>query len=428
MDVPRGLAIGPRLVDGQGMRFLVVSALVLAGCSKSSPPAASDAALRFLPAQPELAVRIDLGRTRAWPHFATVTASVFPELQAAVDAARRACDLDVYGAARALVLARRGAAPGADLTVIATGLPRAEVTACLTKLASAAAPFALAVDGEVFHARVGDRPVAAGALLPTGDLVVVARQGAGIEPAAWKTEVGQGTAAGPVTIAWWVELDAAAPVALRTSSAQRTVVATIEPGDPLIIRGKLVAPSVAAANDDVARAKAILAYMTQASAGSGRLEPKGATVHADFTARGKEIDNLVATAVPALAAGATAPAEPPPPPASDTPRDCSELAPAVAQYLNESLAKAPAERRAALQQQLTTLVPALQQAYVEQCKAGAWAMTAIDCHVRNATALSRFERCRMLLSEDQRTRFDAAVTAALSAGTQAGAPEAPPTK
>lgn len=390
---------------------------MVAACGKggsSSPPAA----YRFLPANPELVVRLDLRQVRAWTHYEKVAPEALTGagIEAVLAATKQHCGIDVLGEASTVIVAKRGRLLVGDLTVIASGLAKDKVTGCLAKILAANTPVKLELEDNLVQARIGDRPIASGAILPTGEVVLVARDGAGVEPAAWKTEVAQGAVAIP---AWVSELDAKAPIAVRTSDETRTVVAKATLTDPLVISGRVISPNAEAAQRDTANLKAIAAYLQQGDAGAGRVEPVGTTIHADLTASGKQIDNFLAIAMPALfpapapvdatTTAPTAPADPNAPPP-----DCSKLGPAVKAYLDRNLATAPPSRRAELETQMTKLVPALQQAFISQCTADKWAAAAIECHVNNASALARFERCRQTLPDDQRDRLDKAVAAALT--------------
>jgi hypothetical protein len=76
----------------------------------------------------------------------------------------------------------------------------------------------------------------------------------------------------------------------------------------------------------------------------------------------------------------------------------------------------PADQRAQMQAMIEKLLPALQKAYVDSCTTGAWAPAAIHCHVDGASNVPRFEKCRLVLTEEQRTKFDGLVQAVLTGG------------
>ncbi|MBA3453526.1 MAG: hypothetical protein H0T42_10575, partial [Deltaproteobacteria bacterium] len=174
--------------------------------------------------------------------------------------------------------------------------------------------------------------------------------------------------------------------------------------------------SEAAAKADATRLTAILNYVSQAKAGTGRVEPKGATLHADFTARGPEIDAFVTTALAGVF-GAGLPRDV----VNDAiagPPDCNSLAAAVSRYLETSLVKAPEGQRKELEAAMGQLTPKLQKAYVDNCTADSWSADSINCHVTNTTGLARFEKCRETLTEVQREHLDTSLKAALNLGTR----------
>ncbi|MBS1124468.1 MAG: hypothetical protein H6Q90_6696 [Deltaproteobacteria bacterium] len=395
------------------MRILVLCAILVIGCSDRKLAPAAPPSYRFLPASPEVVVRVDLVRSRAWPPFAKVTPVALAGVQRILDDTRRVCSLDVLAEASSVVLARRGELLAGDVTVIIAGLAKDKITSCFATIAKAGTALQLAIDGDLVHARVADKELASAAVLSTGELVIVSRGGQGVEPAAWKAEVNQGTTAPP---AWSTDLDAKDPIAVRVVLGARTILASVQLADPLIVRGTVTTASEAAAKEDAIRMNAILSYLGQAKAGTGRIEPAGAVLHADFTATGAEIEAFVTTALPAVF-GAGLPRDV----ATDAvagPADCPTLAGAVASYLQTSLSKASASQRAELEAAMGTLLPALQKAYVESCQTDAWAAASIACHVSNSTGLARFEKCRETLSEVQREHLDTALKQALNVGTR----------
>ncbi len=397
------------------MRILVLCTILAAvACNsdrKLAPPV--PAAYRFLPANAEVVVRVDLARARAWPQFAKVAPVALATVQRVLDDTKRVCDLDVLAEASNVVLGRSGALLGGDVTLILSGLPAAKVTGCFDTIAKTGSALQLTVDGTLVHASIGGNPLASGALLPSGEVVIVARAGKAVDPAAWKTEVAQATGSAPT---WAAELDAKDPIATRVVLGARTVVASVQLADPLVVRGKVITASDAAAKEDAVRMNAILNYLGQAKAGTGRVEQAGATIHADFTARGPEIDAFVTTALPGLF-GAGVPRDL----ATDAvagPPDCSTLAAAVSAYLETSLTKAPEEQRKELEAAMGQLTPKLQKAYVDSCTQDSWSAASIECHVANTTGLARFEKCRETLTEAQRERLDTALKAALNMGAR----------
>ena len=410
------------------MRILVLSALLATACggrsSTSTPPPPG---YRFLPASPDLVVRLDLVRLRAWPLYARAAELALRDARTLLADATKQCNLDVMAEASRVVVARTGTLDAGDLTMIVSGLAREKVTSCLTTVASAGAVVKPVLDGDLVHLEFQGGALVSGAFLPGGDIVVVTRRGAGIEPQAWKAEVARTATPAP---AWVRELHPSDPIAVRTASAQRTVIASVQLGDPLVIRGKLVAPTPEAAKADLARGRAILSYLEQGDAGTGRLEPAGATITGELTAKGAQIANLVEMALPALLGAAPTPTaaddsggdaaattdEPVPP------GDCKTLAAAVEQYIKEGLDRAPADTRAAMTSQVAAMVPRLQQAFVAHCTTDGWSDASIHCHLKHATDLPRFERCRQTLTPDQRDRLDKALAAALDPAAGSVAP------
>lgn len=389
------------------MRILIATAILATACS-SKTSTANDASpsSRFLPPAADLVVRLDMQRIRAWPQFGKVAPIALKSVQNLLDAAKQQCNLDVIGDASRIVIARRGALLGGDVTAIASGLAADKVKSCLTTIASSGSIMKVAFEGELVQVSVSDRPLASGAFLPGGDIVFVSRSGAGVEPAAWKTEVaGSGTAP-----AWWANLDATAPISARVATSDRVILASAQLGDPLVVRGTSTATTEALAKEDVTYLKAIFNYFEQGKAGTGRVTPKGTTTEADLTARGDEIDNLITIALPALVGESlpdlTATV-------STEPRTCDDLNAAVTAYMGEGLNRTPEARKAEMTAMMGTVVPALQKAFVDACKADAWPSPVIDCHVRNATELPKFEKCAEQLDKEPRDRLNVALSSAL---------------
>lgn len=395
------------------MRILVLCTILVFGCSDRKLAPDAPASYRFLPATPDLVVRVDLVRARAWPQFATVAPVALAGLQRIVEDTKRVCSLDVVGEASSVVLARRGELLSGDVTLIIAGLAKDRLAGCFATLAKASSTLQLVIDGDLVHATVAGKNIASAAILSTGELVIVARGGQAVGPAEWKTEVAAATGATPT---WIRELDAKDPIATRVVLGDRTVTASAQLGDPLVVRGKVVTASETAAKEDVKRMNAILSYLGQGQTGTGRIEPAGAIIHADFTAKGPEIDAFVKTALPALF-GAGIPRDV----ATEAvtgPKTCSSLAEAVASYLNTSLTKATESQRKELEGAMGELLPKLQNAYVASCTTDTWAQAAIECHVANSTGLARFEKCRETLTDAQRERLDTALKEALNLGTR----------
>ncbi|MDX2086735.1 MAG: hypothetical protein SFX73_02740 [Kofleriaceae bacterium] len=397
-------------MNASAVRILVAILALFSACGKKSSAPSTSQAYRFLPANPELVVKLDLPRVRAWPHYDKLASAALGGVDMVLKGAREQCQLDVLAEAKDVILAKRGPLLGGDLTVIASGLPREKVTGCLAKILAASTPMKLKLDGDLVDVKIGERSIASAAILPSGEVVLVARDGQGVEPSTWKTEVTQGAIAVP---AWVSELDTSAPVAVRTHDEARTVAGSVQLGDPLVLKGTVTNPTPEAAQREVKNLSAIAEYLKKGDAGVGRVEPSGTTTRVELTATGKQIDNFLAIVGPTLFAAQA----PPPPPADPNapPPDCNALGPAVKTYLDASLAKAPPANKATLEAQMPTLAAALQQAFISSCTTDRWAAAAIECHVTNASALARFEKCRQMLADDERARLDQAVAAALSA-------------
>lgn len=386
---------------------LVLSILGASGCRKSEP--APPAAMRFLPGTADTAVRIDMARARTWSGFAKAAPIAFRSLQVALDAVNKACSLDLLAASSSIVLARRGVGNAGDLTLVIAGLPGDQLRACPVKLGTTVPPLAIVPDGDRFEVKLGGKGFASGAILATGELVLVSRAAASIDAATWRQEVTSGAGAVP---AWWSELDQTQALAVRTQSTDNTLTASVELGDPFVIRGKVVAASTEIAATDLGRAKAIVEFLTKAEAGTGRLEPREATIHGDFTATGPQIDRLVAAGLAAIAGDDAV--EQPPVEQNMTPIECTEVNAAVAKYMASNLDAMAPSQRAGMEPMFAKLIPALQKAYVDSCTTDKWPANVIHCHVDHAAQLPRFEKCRLLLPEEPRKRFDDQVRAALS--------------
>lgn len=386
-------------------RVLLIAAILAVGCKRSNPDSASADALRFLPAAADKAVRVDVARAKTWPSWPKVAAGAFRPIASPLAAVKTACGLDLVGDASSFVFGRHGG----DVTIVIGGLPKDKLTACPAKVGASVPGLSIVPDGERFGIMANATLTASGAILANGDLVIVSRNSAGIEPGAWKTELASTSGAAP---AWWGELDQTHPLAVRVASADRTVTGSAELGDPLVVHAKMMSATPELATTDQARLKAIVDFLTKAEAGTGRVEPKGTTAFADFTATGPQIEKLVAAGMSTLG---PEPATQEPPTGLDTsPIECSALAPAVATYVKTTVEAMPADQAAQMQTMIERLVPALQKAYVESCTADAWAPAAIHCHVDSATNVPRFEKCRLVLAAEQRTKFDELLKAALS--------------
>lgn len=390
-------------------RSFALSLALLAACGGKKTQEAPTAA-RFAPSDADTVLRLDLTRARAWAGWAKAAPVAFRAVQPAIDAVKSACGIDLLGEASSILLARRGVGSTSDLTLAIGGLSKDKTSGCAVKLGTSMPGVTLVPDGDRFQVVRGDKGFASGAILPSGDVVIVSRAGGAVEPAAWRTEVTEGSGAPPT---WWSELDQDQPLAVRMQSPEHTITASAQLGDPFVIRGKVVTASPQAAQVDHARMKAVVEFLTKAGAGTGRLEPRDNVVHGDFTATGKEIDSLVAAGLSAI--GADQAPEEPPVAGNTTPIDCAELKAAVTTYLKASLERMAPDQRSLVEPTIAKLEENLGAAYADSCAQEAWPPAAIHCHVDHAATIKKFEMCRMTVPEEPRKKFDERVKAALAA-------------
>lgn len=395
----------------RGMRLLFSAAFCVAMvCACKGSSSAPPSSVRFLPAEPDAAFRIDVAKVHAWSIYDQLAPVALSSVEQLLQAAKEKCGLDVMSTATTIIGAKKDTLTKGDMTLIVSGVPRDKVTACLDTAAQAKSILEVKRDGDVFHAVLQGKPIASGAILPSGEIVVVSRKGAGIEPAQWKTEVAQGAKAIP---AWWTDLEPylAEPIAVRTFDPKRTVFATAAFGEALTIRAKVVTPSADDAKSDSTKINAMLSYLKNGAAGEGKVETQGTSVFAEISAKGDQIAALIKMGGGALF---TRNAELPTEPATASRHyECSELSGAVGEYMQAALASAGGQKEMA--DMVTKITPALQKAYVDSCAEGKWSDAAIECHVLNATNLPKFEKCRVRLEEAQRVPFDKNVAAVLSA-------------
>ena len=393
------------------MRLLLCAAVALSAC-KGSSSSAPPSSVRFLPGNPDIAFRADVQRIRAWSIYPQLAPVVLGGVEMILANAKTSCDLDVMATAKTIIAAKKGTLMAGDVTLIIGGLPRDKMTTCLDTIVAAKAALQLTRDGDLFHATLQGRAIASGAILPTGELLLLQRAGMGIEAAAWKTEINQGANAIP---AWWSELEVYAndPIAIRATDGKRVVLATATFTDALTVRAKILNATEDDAKRDQANIKAIYEFMKTANAGEGKVDAQGTTLFAELTAKGPQIDALIKTGGAALfpRTEAAAPTELPP---ATSPRECSELTDAVGKYMQQAIDSTAPANRAEMAAMVGKVLPALQKAYVDACTSSDWSDAAIECHVLNATNLPKFEKCRMGLPEAQRTPFDKAVGEALA--------------
>ena len=381
--------------------FGLVLLMVLACGERSEPKRVDGDDLgAYLPDEPDLVVRVDLDRVRSWPAFATVSTFLLAPLLDLTTFVRGACGIDMVAEARTLLVARRGTWRTGDVTIVATGL--AKLDSCRPKLGPAS-PLAYA-DG-LYRVQLGGNAIASGKRI--GDqLVFVQRAGKALDAATWTT-----LASRRIAPAWWSQLDRAAPVAARSATEPRVVLATIEPGDPLTARARLTSQTAQTAVRDEQIAKALGQYFAAADAGTLTASVAGTSVNVEVTATGPQIDRLIQLALEMTSEV----------PASSAPVPCEALKLAVEQYLKGAVKNAvESSTYTELQVRVMRVLPLLPKVFVDACVAGAWSQEAIRCHVETAAAtmLSRFERCREKLTPEQLAPLDAATIAATKAATK----------
>lgn len=383
------------------MRFHLLALLAI-GCGKKPAPEGGSL-YRFLPDKPDVVVRLDVAKIRAWPTYSALGPAL-KVVESQIELPKRECGLDLIAESQTFMLAMRGGARDGDLSVIVTGLPRDKTTACIDKLAKKT-PKGFAIDGSTFQLLEGGSSTGSGAILPGGEVVIVSRAGKGVEPAAWKQEIAAGPGEAP---AWSTELDQAAPIAMRVVSDGRVATGSVMLAEPLVVKGTVVSADEATAKKDLETYRAVLNYLQSGGAGSGRLEQRGETIYGDFTSAGPQVDALLGMALPALFRQQTTTAalvDPAGPQATD----CAALPDAVSHYLATAMSTAAPETKEAMQRHIDALQTKLAKAYVDACTADHWSATSITCHVQNGSALKRFEQCRETLSGDQRAHFDDAI-------------------
>src|SRR5687768_4628302 len=99
------------------MRILLFGALLAVACkggSSGSSTGKSGNATAFLPADPEVAVRVEVDRARAWSGFAKITPILLRDVQPLLDELEAGCKLDVVGEAKRMIVARKGG----DLAIV----------------------------------------------------------------------------------------------------------------------------------------------------------------------------------------------------------------------------------------------------------------------------------------------------------------------
>jgi hypothetical protein len=386
------------------MRLLFLIALALVACSDPKPKRTGEGVDfgAYLPESPDLVVRVDLERARAWQKLGKLTDAALAPLTEVTRHVQTACGFDLLAEAKTVLVARQGAWRTGDVTVVATGLGKLD--ACRGKLGASGA---LVHDGTLYRVQLAGTAIASGKQIDD-KLIIIQRAGKPIDAATFAQ-----LAKRSVSPAWWSQLDHAAPIAARSETEPRIVTATVEPGDPLIARARLTSASAETVSRDGQMANAIAQYFRSAQAGEVRSETAGTSVKLDLKATGPEIDRLIDLVLPTLV-GTPTPSVPP-----GEPVTCAALDQAVEQYLTGSIKKSAEGVRADLEARTKPLMPLLRKVFVESCTTGGWAEAAIRCHVETAAvaALSRFERCREQLTPEQMKAFDAATVTAMKAAT-----------
>lgn len=346
-------------------------------------------------------------RVRVWPGYGELAPIALASVDELLAAAKTQCNLDIMGTATTITAAKKGGMMQGDLTLIIEGLPRATVIDCVTKIAAAKSMLEMTVDNNLFHANVAERALASGAILPNGEVVIVSRQGNGIAPAAWKTEVETGGLAPPT---WWADLQGPEPVIVRSADDLRVVVASATLDAGIAIKGVVTNKTAEGGNTDAKLLSAMLDYLEKGQAGTGKVVANGASTNVELTASGTALTTLIKMGGAALfPRGANLAVK-----ASSGPFTCDQLADAVQAYMQEAITSSAEDRRQDNAQMVARVLPDLQRAYVNACTTAAWQSDVIACHIDNAKNLPRFERCRMMLPDEPRATFDAAVGAVLS--------------
>jgi len=339
------------------MRLSFTIWLALVACSDPKPKRGEGADLgAYLPANPDLVVRIDLERARAWPKLPLVATPALAPVAEITQFVQRTCGFDPLAEAKTVLVAKHGDWRTGDVTIVATGLGR--LAGCRAKLAP---PF----DGE-YRVTLGGAVVASGKTIDD-KLVIMQRAGKPVDAAVWSELAKQ-----PVSPAWWSQLDQAAPIAARAQTEPRIVTATIEPGDPVIARARLTSASAEAVKRDEQVANAIAQYFQSAQAGTVKAAVAGNSVKLDLDAKGPEVDRLIELGLAALLGTAN----------TGAPVACPALDGAVEQYLAGTVTKATESARPELEARARSLVPLLRKVFVDSCTTGKWSQQAITSRRR----------------------------------------------
>ncbi|HEY4181305.1 MAG TPA: hypothetical protein VGM90_30880 [Kofleriaceae bacterium] len=403
------------------MRFLIAAAVasvaLASACSGKSSSSAPPGA-RFLPASPDVAIKLDMPRLRAWGNFAKAAPLATTSVEMLLASAKEKCGLDVLGTATSIIGAKKGVLMSGDVTVVVGGLPKDTVTGCLDKVASAKSVLELVRDGDLFQVSVQGRSVASGAILPSGDVVLVERNGSGIAAADWRTEV---SGSGPIP-SYWDDLNAygTEPILVRVTDPQHVIFTAVGLTNGAKVRAKLSNTTPEGGERDRNIIKALLEYIDKAKAGTGKVDSNGGTTFVELNATGDQEMALVQLASAGLFARNTDLVKK----ATQGPVACDDLRGAVQTYMQEALRVSAPEQQQQMAEVVARVITPLQAAYVDSCTSGKWTNEVIACHIDNAKFLPSFEKCRLLLPEDTRAVFDAAVGAVLSKEMPPPAPPA----
>lgn len=396
------------------MRILLFVSLFTLACkggSSSSSSGQSATAQAFLPAAPDLAVRVDLARARSWPGFAKVAPVLLRDIQPILDEIKTACGLDPVAEARTVLLARRETA---ELALVVSGLAKDRVTAC------AGPDRAVRLDGDLLSIHHQTRAVASGKFIGAGELVLLAKGGGALDAAAWKSEEAKAKTAP----AWVASLDPSAVAAAWVVTPSRKILARTDLASPLVVRAGVTSETADTAKRDQQLVYATGEYFRNANAGVLTTALNGATVETTLTVAPEQLDALIALVTPMLTGGPKPTAKPAADAAGDIAADlmldpkisvdCESLPTAVEKYLDDSVKSSPSEGREKMRALALQLRPELQKAFRGRCVADQWSIESIRCHLATAHAgkMRRFERCA--LTPAQRKSLDADLQVAMS--------------
>lgn len=401
------------LAHRTGMRILLFGALFAVACkggsSGSSTTGKSGDARAFLPAEPELAVRVEVDRARAWPGFGKVAPILLTDLQPLLDELKASCNLDVVADAKRVVVASKGP----DVAIVIGGLAKDRVHACAKPDKS------LRLDGDLLSVHRASKAVASGKFLGSGDLVLLGQNGGALDAAAWKVAQDKATVVAP----WVATLEGAVATAWIVTK-DRKVLAKSDLGQPLLVKASSATDSLQAAKRDQQLIFATGEFFSKANAGTIATAITGNSVDATLTVQPHQLDALIGLVSPLLSGGSLVSSKPPDPttPTDDgsgsataepqiplDPKivvDCFGLKDSIKKYLDASVKSAPPSSRAQMQKLATQLQPEMEKIFSQRCVTDQWPTEAIRCHIATAHAgmVIRFEKCK--LSTTQRANLD----------------------